>query len=86
MSGVRHKRWVSVGQKFEARALPLIAGEGEQPLSRQNFDLSAMMVTDGNLAKRRCDHTVRGNHHAVGTIEGDDDRHPLKTLFTFISG
>jgi len=75
-----------LGHDFESCGLALVTSKREQLRPRQYLYLPAMMVTNANATHIWGDHAVRGNYNTVGTIKGNDNSHPLKTLFAFISG
>jgi hypothetical protein len=73
------------GHSSKSSGLSLVAGNGEKLRTRKNFYFAAVVMAKSYASHAGGDHTIRRDNDAIRTEEGDDDSHPRKTLFAFIS-
>jgi hypothetical protein len=81
-----YARVLKLGQGPEAGGLPLVARERKKLGTGKNLNFQSMMVANADAAHVGRDHAIGSNNNAIWTVEGNDNSHPWKTLFTFISG
>jgi hypothetical protein len=86
MSPCRDLTVITFCQNSETGVLANVAGQRKYLRSREYRNFLAVMMPDIEPANARGDHAVGSDDHTIRAMECNDNGHPRKTLFTFISG